>query len=729
MVELGEDQAEVVRKILSWLLVSQRPLNTSEMCKLVCAPEVPSMTNDTILDMCFDLVNLDEGQDQFRFSHLSVREFLEKRTNEFAQASMQSMATNACVTLMMGLKSVQPDDYAAYHWPLHAEYATKNGGESRIEQTLRTLFTTQIEDFVKWNNYILSTISASEYWERSPTENRLRDVVSHDANTIFVIASFGLIAHLHRTSSEAAEFTNLEAKNEDGYTALYLASELGHIRAVRTLLDRGADINAGNRGDGSALQAASRSGYLDVVQLLLESGADINAVNRYDGSALQAASRSGYLDIVQLLLDSGADINAVAEKSVLHAASGYGHLDIVQLLLKKGAKAEGDALVIASCLGHIEIVQLLLDHGVDINAKDRNGNGSALNASAESGEADCLKKLLLKKDVDMKCDDALYAASKNGHVDIVRQLVERGLDAETDALEVASYEGHADIVLLLLQKGVNIDARSNRGSALQAASFKGHFDIVQILLKRGANVNAEKGEYGNALHVASMSGSATVVQKLLEQGANVSSDTLCSATWRGHTDIVRQLLEKGADVNARGGYNGDCSALYIAAFNGHTEIVQQLLEKGADICTNIRFGNALYAASSEGHVEIVQQLLDKCADFNATGDKHSNSNALQAASEAGYVEIVRKLLEKGADVNTEVYEFSDTGVGEVSNALYAATKRRSDWDVRDSSEGNIDRWVPSEDDYANVIQQLLENGADVDKGRGYGLTVLFEGSE
>ena len=65
MKEHGEEQAEVVKKILSWLLVAQRPLSTSEICQLVCAPDKPEMTKKTVLDMCFDLVRLDTGQDQF----------------------------------------------------------------------------------------------------------------------------------------------------------------------------------------------------------------------------------------------------------------------------------------------------------------------------------------------------------------------------------------------------------------------------------------------------------------------------------------------------------------------------------------------------------------------------------------------------------------------------------------------------------------------------------------
>lgn len=119
--ELDEEQADVIRKVLSLLLVAKVPLRTSELCQLVCAPEESDMSIETVLDMCFDLVRLDTIQDHFRFSHLSVREFLEKRENEFGQASMHGMATRACLASLSSSKTITPEDYAVLYWAPHAE--------------------------------------------------------------------------------------------------------------------------------------------------------------------------------------------------------------------------------------------------------------------------------------------------------------------------------------------------------------------------------------------------------------------------------------------------------------------------------------------------------------------------------------------------------------------------------------------------------------------------------
>ena len=51
---------------------------------------------------------------------------------------------------------------------------------------------------------------------------------------------------------------------------------------------------------GDALQAASERGHEKMVRLLLEEGADINAQDGEYGNALQAASYGGHEKVVEL---------------------------------------------------------------------------------------------------------------------------------------------------------------------------------------------------------------------------------------------------------------------------------------------------------------------------------------------------------------------------------------------------------------------------------------------
>ena len=103
-------------------------------------------------------------------------------------------------------------------------------------------------------------------------------------------------------------------------------------------------------------------------------------------------------------------------------------------------------------------------------------------------------------------------ASSEGHIDIVRILLEHGADADAHnkfgltVLTSASYKGHTEIVQILLEYGANVDACYDVDdddaddddvdkTALMAASLKSHFNIVQLLIKHGANPHI-KNQFG-----------------------------------------------------------------------------------------------------------------------------------------------------------------------------------------------------------------------------------------
>jgi ankyrin repeat protein len=73
------------------------------------------------------------------------------------------------------------------------------------------------------------------------------------------------------------------------------------VSSKRTLLDKGADVNAQGGEYGNALSAASFGGHEQAVKMLLDKGADVNAQGGPYGNALQVASRNGHREIVTLL--------------------------------------------------------------------------------------------------------------------------------------------------------------------------------------------------------------------------------------------------------------------------------------------------------------------------------------------------------------------------------------------------------------------------------------------
>ena len=280
---------------------------------------------------------------------------------------------------------------------------------------------------------------------------------------------------------------------------LQAAYDVGHVEAIKLLLDKGLDIKHLSvqsstgylRGEHTnILQAAACDGRVKLTQLLLDKGADVNIqVKRY-GNVLQAAAVDGLpreVEAVQVLLDNGADVNVQGGEygNALQAAAYSGSVQIAQVLLNNGADINmqggryGNALQAAAYNGEVEVAQLLLDKGADVGAK-----------GGEYGHA-------------------LQVAACNGKGEVIRLLLDMGADVNAQggkycsALQAAACNGQLDSVQALLDKGADVHIQGGKyGNALQAAAYNGRVKVVQLLLYKGADVNTLGGEYGSALQAA-----------------------------------------------------------------------------------------------------------------------------------------------------------------------------------------------------------------------------------
>jgi ankyrin repeat protein len=161
--------------------------------------------------------------------------------------------------------------------------------------------------------------------------------------------------------------------------SLYTASQNGELDIVRSLLDRGSDVNERNTRRQTALDAASRHGQLEVATLLIERGADMDSRDRHGWTPLIRASRYGQLEVARLLLDHGADVNAQMRNynTALHLASYFGKFEVVQLLLERGANVDvrnADGQTPRQIAGYRRIVELLSgcgEHGQEFTIEVR----------------------------------------------------------------------------------------------------------------------------------------------------------------------------------------------------------------------------------------------------------------------------------------------------------------------------------------------------------------------
>ena len=106
--QLGGREAEerlIAETILRLLMCLREPLTTRDFLLALefCGEERTSVSIEAVLDLCANFVVLDTELDIFRFAHLSVREFLEKK-EVFDAASNHAIAAECCLRYLLDVK-------------------------------------------------------------------------------------------------------------------------------------------------------------------------------------------------------------------------------------------------------------------------------------------------------------------------------------------------------------------------------------------------------------------------------------------------------------------------------------------------------------------------------------------------------------------------------------------------------------------------------------------------
>lgn len=106
---------------------------------------------------------------------------------------------------------------------------------------------------------------------------------------------------------EEPSFVMLESA--DGWTPLHLAAYFGAFPCVRYLVEQGADVNAvsNNKMKTTPLHHAVASRKIEIVRYLIEQQADLHAKQAKGWTPLHQAVDMYDIEIVQLLLERGAD--------------------------------------------------------------------------------------------------------------------------------------------------------------------------------------------------------------------------------------------------------------------------------------------------------------------------------------------------------------------------------------------------------------------------------------
>ncbi|OAA82015.1 Ankyrin repeat-containing domain protein [Akanthomyces lecanii RCEF 1005] len=318
------------------------------------------------------------------------------------------------------------------------------------------------------------------------------------------------------------------------------------------------------------------------------------------------------------LVDGRADANAtnLMGESLLLLATAGRHVTVIEALLKHGADPNvmghnyTRPLQAAVMAERLDIVQLLLDHHADPNLPPAWQSEKELQGYP------------------------LAIAASRGNLKITRALLNSGADiTESKALGIAAEKTQCEVLAMLLQAITGSDNSAPEWSTknailsawIDAITKKASVEVLELVSKHGVDLTA-----ADSMHVAAEHGNTEAIEWLSRQGMDVdqrSAGKRSRSTPLIHliagrieneetiSEPLEMLLNLGANVNAT---DTDLNTpVWFAAESSRSKILQRLLEAGARLDTKNKHGQSpLVGAIQQANASVVKVLVNHGADVN-----------------------------------------------------------------------------------------------------------------
>lgn len=130
-------------------------------------------------------------------------------------------------------------------------------------------------------------------------------------------------------------YPNIDAKNQDGQTAVHLACQNQQEFILQKLIEAGANLTGRDSNGDTPLHYACRNSNAELVRLLLEKNVNVQARNNETGWVpLHEAARHGNSEAVQLLLNAKTPLlpRATDGQFPIDFAKEFSHNEVVKML-------------------------------------------------------------------------------------------------------------------------------------------------------------------------------------------------------------------------------------------------------------------------------------------------------------------------------------------------------------------------------------------------------------
>lgn len=339
---------------------------------------------------------------------------------------------------------------------------------------------------------------------------------------------------------------------------LHLPALHGDVEDVKSLIRKGADVNAVSRVSGQTpLHAAAEGGSTEVCNLLIAHGAKLNVKDDWGKTPLFTAAANGNVDAAKVIAAKGADRDVWTAAFLGETEFLKAHAD----QLSEPGLNQMQPLHLAAAGDSKTAIEALLADGASLAAKDQQGWTPLHHAALRGSKA--AAELLLAKGADVEATDFLGR----------------------DPLWLAGLKGNTAMIALLTAKGAEPNDRSmlDQKTALhEAANGK----TAEMLIAAGADPDARDKKANTPLHDAAALGRVSTVGYLAgRDGVDVNVQNhlkqtpLHLAAHRGHPRVVSVLLAKGAQANAEDNA-GQTAMNYAKAGGRGAKVIPLLKEAG-----------------------------------------------------------------------------------------------------------------------------------------------------
>ena len=487
---------------------------------------------------------------------------------------------------------------------------------------------------------------------------------------------------------------DLTLDDETGISALHYAAEAGNMTALNLILSTSKiNVNKATLQSGSTpLMQAAMNGHVEAVKSLLESGADASITSRCGYTALMMAVEGGHSECIDVFLPLKCDLHAVNTNGDSLFTLTIDKPEVLEKILKTGRVDKSAKVPLPARHLDLECARHYIDAGFDVEMRDGDEETPLLSA-ARHGRVD-LAEFFLSKGADIMainkldqnffelagafddsetllkkypCPDEFMSQAIKGccfsnRLELIKNIAseEQIAGAAEEALVFVANSDSLDCLRLFLPHVKDnvyclFEASHNAVSNNQTNSF---YEIFRFVSESSSKTTIDSlvkilpffynpaAECGNLEIIDFLLGKGAPVKNWEYQGAT----PLMIAAAEGHLEVVKRLVEAEVDVNFEH-ENGSGTALIVAATNGHAAVVKFLLESGANPSITDSTGyTALLSATFYNRIDVVEELL-KSHTQNINVTSADGLSPLLAAVKIGDGEVAERFLDLGAELN------------------------------------------------------------------------------